>query len=97
MVILRAGLYERVSTDEQAKYGYSIKTQIDALEEYCEKNKIKTNVHKKAQGAHREHLALARFFRSRTLPYPRTATNARTKNIPAFFAVSQRVETFSTR
>lgn len=41
MVILRAGLYERVSTDEQAKYGYSIKTQIDALEEYCEKNKIK--------------------------------------------------------
>ena len=41
MVILRAGLYERVSTDEQAKYGYSIKTQIDALEEYCQKNKIK--------------------------------------------------------
>lgn len=45
MVILRAGLYERVSTDEQAKYGYSIKTQIDALEEYCEKNKIKVADH----------------------------------------------------
>lgn len=41
MVVLRAGLYERVSTDEQAKYGYSIQTQIDALEEYCRKNKIK--------------------------------------------------------
>ena len=41
MVVLRAALYERVSTDEQAKYGYSIKTQIDALEEYCGKNKIK--------------------------------------------------------
>lgn len=41
MVVLRAGLYERVSTDEQAKYGYSIKTQIDALEEYCGKNKMK--------------------------------------------------------
>lgn len=41
MVVLRAGLYERVSTDEQAKYGYSIKTQIDALEEYCTKNKMK--------------------------------------------------------
>ena len=41
MVILRAGLYERVSTDEQAKHGYSIKTQIDALEEYCEKNQMK--------------------------------------------------------
>mgnify|MGYP003294944364 CR=1 FL=1 len=26
MVVLRAGLYERVSTDEQAKYGFSIKT-----------------------------------------------------------------------
>ena len=45
MVILRAGLYERVSTDEQAKYGYSIKTQIDALEEYCAKNKIKVADH----------------------------------------------------
>lgn len=45
MVILRAGLYERVSTDEQAKYGYSIKTQIDALEDYCTKNKIKIADH----------------------------------------------------
>lgn len=45
MVVLRAGLYERVSTDEQAKYGYSIKTQIDALEEYCNKNKIKVVDH----------------------------------------------------
>ncbi len=41
MVILRAGLYERVSTDEQEKFGFSIQTQIDALEEYCKKNKIK--------------------------------------------------------
>lgn len=40
MVVLRAGLYERVSTDEQ-RYGYSIRTQIDALEEYCKKNKMK--------------------------------------------------------
>lgn len=41
MVILRAGLYERVSTDEQEKFGFSIITQIDALEEYCKENKIK--------------------------------------------------------
>lgn len=41
MTILRAGLYERVSTDEQAKYGHSIKTQIDALNQHCEENKIK--------------------------------------------------------
>lgn len=45
MVVLRAGLYERVSTDEQAKHGYSIKTQIDALEEYCEKNQMKVVDH----------------------------------------------------
>ena len=41
MTILRAGLWERVSTEEQAKYGYSIKTQVDALEEYCKENRIK--------------------------------------------------------
>ena len=40
MVILRAGLYERVSTDEQIK-GLSINTQIANLEEYCKENKIK--------------------------------------------------------
>lgn len=41
MAILRAGLYERVSTDEQAKFGFSIMAQADALEEYCKENKIK--------------------------------------------------------
>lgn len=41
MGIKRAGLYERVSTEEQAKFGFSIKTQIDALEEHCEKNQMK--------------------------------------------------------
>lgn len=39
--ILRAGLFERVSTEEQARYGYSIQNQIEALEEHCEKNKFK--------------------------------------------------------
>lgn len=39
--ILRAGLFERVSTEEQAKYGFSIQSQVDALEEYCNKNDIK--------------------------------------------------------
>lgn len=50
MVVLRAGLYERVSTEEQAKYGYSIKTQIDGLTEYCEKNKIKIVDHYTEEG-----------------------------------------------
>ena len=39
--VLRAGLFERVSTEEQAKFGYSIKTQIEALEEHAKKNRIK--------------------------------------------------------
>ena len=39
--ILRAGLFERVSTEEQAKYGFSIQSQVDALEEHCRKNDIK--------------------------------------------------------
>ena len=39
--ILRAGLFERVSTEEQARYGYSIQNQIEALEEHCKKNEIK--------------------------------------------------------
>ena len=39
--ILRAGLFERVSTEEQAKYGFSIQSQIDALEEHCKKNNLK--------------------------------------------------------
>lgn len=45
LLVLRAALYERVSTDEQAKYGFSIQTQIDALEEHCEKNNMKIVKH----------------------------------------------------
>jgi DNA invertase Pin-like site-specific DNA recombinase len=41
MTILRGGLWERVSTEEQARYGYSIQTQIDALEEYASEARIK--------------------------------------------------------
>lgn len=41
MRILRAGLFERVSTEEQAKYGYSIQAQVEALEEYAGKVKLK--------------------------------------------------------
>lgn len=33
--IIRVGLYERVSTDEQALHGYSIAAQIQNLEEFC--------------------------------------------------------------
>lgn len=50
MTILRAGCYERVSTDEQAKYGYSIRTQISDLTEYCQKNQIKIVDHYTDEG-----------------------------------------------
>ena len=39
--ILRAGLFERVSTEEQAKFGYSIAAQKEYLEEYCKNNRMK--------------------------------------------------------
>lgn len=41
MRILRGGLFERVSTEEQSRYGFSIQNQVEALEEYCKDNKIK--------------------------------------------------------
>lgn len=50
MVVLRAGLYERVSTEEQAKFGFSIQAQIDGLTEYCQKNKIKIVDHYTEEG-----------------------------------------------
>lgn len=39
--IIRVGLYERVSSDEQALRGYSIETQIANLEEYCKANNLR--------------------------------------------------------
>lgn len=45
MRILRGGLFERVSTEEQSRYGFSIQNQKESLEEYCEKNRIKVVDH----------------------------------------------------
>lgn len=50
MTILRAGLYERVSTEEQALRGYSIEAQIDNLTEYCKDNKLKIVDHYTDEG-----------------------------------------------
>lgn len=41
MRILRAGLFERVSTEEQSRFGFSIQSQIEDLEKYCKDNRIK--------------------------------------------------------
>lgn len=48
--ILRAALYERVSTDEQALRGYSIAAQKDALEDYCKNKRIKIVGHYTDEG-----------------------------------------------
>lgn len=50
MRILRGGLFERVSTEEQSKFGFSIQNQIEALEEYCKDNKIKIVDHYTDEG-----------------------------------------------
>lgn len=50
MVVLRAGLYERVSTEEQVKFGYSIRAQVEALDEYCKSNNIKVVDHYTEEG-----------------------------------------------
>ncbi len=50
MSIKRVGCYERVSTEEQALRGYSIETQIDNLNEFCEKNKLKIVDHYTDEG-----------------------------------------------
>lgn len=38
--VIRAALYARVSTEEQAKEGFSITAQIDEIRKYCERNDI---------------------------------------------------------
>ena len=48
--VLRAGLYERVSTLEQSTKGYSIETQKDNLEEYCKDNNLKIVDHYTDEG-----------------------------------------------
>lgn len=37
---MKAALYARVSTDEQAEEGFSISAQVNQLQEYCNKNNI---------------------------------------------------------
>ena len=48
--ILRAALYERVSSEEQALRGFSIETQIDNLTEFCQKNSYKIVDHYTDEG-----------------------------------------------
>ena len=48
--VLRVGLYERVSTQEQALHGYSIETQKATLEEHCKEKGYKIVGHYTDEG-----------------------------------------------
>lgn len=50
MAVKRIGCYERVSTEEQALKGFSIDAQIDNLEEYCKKKKLRIVDHYTDEG-----------------------------------------------
>ena len=50
MTILRVGLYERVSTEEQALRGFSIDAQKENLTEYCERKGMKIVDHYADEG-----------------------------------------------
>ena len=46
----RAALYERVSTDEQSKFGFSIQNQIERLTKYAEENNLQIVEHYTDEG-----------------------------------------------
>lgn len=98
MAILRGGLYERVSTDEQAKFGFSIKTQIEALEEHCEKNGIKIVDHYTDDGVSGGKAAFKRPEMSRLLEDVKsgkidiilfTRLDRWFRNVPEYFKVQE--------
>lgn len=97
-MILRAGLYERVSTDEQAKFGFSIKTQIEALEEHCEKHNIKIVGHYTDDGVSGGKAAFKRPAMSRLLQDVKdgnidiilfTRLDRWFRNVPEYFKVQE--------
>lgn len=97
-MILRAGLYERVSTDEQAKFGFSIKTQVEALEEHCEKNNIKIVDHYTDDGVSGGKAAFKRPAMSRLLEDVKagkidiilfTRLDRWFRNVPEYFKVQE--------
>ena len=97
-MILRAGLYERVSSDEQAKFGFSIKTQVDALNEHCEKNGIKVVDHYTDDGVSGGKAAFKRPEMSRLLEDVKdgkidiilfTRLDRWFRNVPEYFKVQE--------
>jgi DNA invertase Pin-like site-specific DNA recombinase len=100
-MILRAGLYERVSTDEQAKFGFSIKTQIEALEEHCKKNGIKVVDHYTDDGVSGGKAAFKRPAMSRLLEDVKTGKidvilftrlDRWFRNVPEYYKVQEMLD-----
>lgn len=101
MGIKRAGLYERVSTEEQSKFGFSIKTQIDALNEHCEKNQMKVVDHYTDEGVSGGKAAMKRPEMSRLLDDVKagkidiiifTRLDRWFRNVPEYFKVQEILE-----
>lgn len=101
MGIKRAGLYERVSTEEQSKFGFSIKTQIDALDEHCQKNQMKVVDHYTDEGVSGGKAALKRPEMSRLLDDVQagkidiilfTRLDRWFRNVPEYFKVQEILE-----
>jgi DNA invertase Pin-like site-specific DNA recombinase len=98
MSVKRAGLYERVSTEEQAKFGFSIKTQKDALDEHCTKNEMKVVSHYTDDGVSGGKPAFKRPEMSRLLDDVRagridiilfTRLDRWFRNVPEYFKVQE--------
>lgn len=105
-MILRAGLYERVSTDEQAKFGFSIKTQIEALEKHCLDNKIKIVDHYTDDGVSGGKAAFKRPAMSRLLDDVKagkidiilfTRLDRWFRNVPEYFKVQEILDKHSVQ
>lgn len=99
--VLRVGCYERVSTEEQSKFGYSIKAQIDALNEHCEKNTMKVVDHYTDEGVSGGKPALKRPEMKRLLEDVKagkidlvifTRLDRWFRNVPEYFKVQEILE-----
>lgn len=101
MPILRVGCYERVSTDEQKKFGFSIKAQVDALNEHCKNNKMKVVDHYTDEGVSGGKPALKRPEMKRLLEDVKagkldliifTRLDRWFRNVPEYFKVQEILE-----
>lgn len=105
-MILRAGLYERVSTDEQAKFGYSINTQVEALSDYCDRHGIKIVDHYTDDGVSGGKAAFRRPEMSRLLEDVKdkkidmilfTRLDRWFRNVPEYFKVQEILDAYGVQ